>query len=147
VLRLGPEPDDPSDWPQAKPSPAVAKAAPASAMFGHVLARGRTTDALAVDDAQAKARVSVFIQSLRLRPRDTGDLGMAHRLEGAGLLMMGLGRALDEARRLAFREEARLELAAPLGRPDISEVAARWQFADSSHFIRAFKKQYGETPA
>jgi len=44
-------------------------------------------------------------------------------------------------------EQARLELAAPLGRPDVSEVAARWQFADSSHFIRAFKKQYGETPA
>jgi AraC family transcriptional regulator, positive regulator of tynA and feaB len=44
-------------------------------------------------------------------------------------------------------ERARLELAAPLGRPDVSEVAARWQFADSSHFIRAFKKQYGETPA
>jgi AraC family transcriptional regulator, positive regulator of tynA and feaB len=44
-------------------------------------------------------------------------------------------------------EQARLELAAPLGRPDISEVAARWQFADSSHFIRAFKKEYGETPA
>jgi AraC-like DNA-binding protein len=44
-------------------------------------------------------------------------------------------------------ERARLDLGAPRGRPDVSAVAARWQFADSSHFIRAFKRQYGETPA
>lgn len=44
-------------------------------------------------------------------------------------------------------EQARRELAASPGRPDVAEVAARWQFADSSHFIRAFKRQYGETPA
>ena len=31
----------------------------------------------------AKARVSSFIDSLALRPLDTGDLKMAHRLEGA----------------------------------------------------------------
>jgi len=29
---------------------------------------------------------------------------------------------------------------------DHSEIAAHWQFADGSHFIRAFKKQYGQTP-
>ncbi|GAA4634314.1 hypothetical protein GCM10023196_075340 [Actinoallomurus vinaceus] len=40
-----------------------------------------------------------------------------------------------------------MELAAPLRRPGVAEVAARWQFADSSHFIRAFKNQYGQTPA
>lgn len=43
-------------------------------------------------------------------------------------------------------EEARLELASPVGRPSISELAAHWRFADSSHFIRAFKRQYGHTP-
>ena len=43
-------------------------------------------------------------------------------------------------------EEARLALAAPLRRLTVSDVAARWQFADRSHFIRAFTKQYGETP-
>jgi 8-hydroxy-5-deazaflavin:NADPH oxidoreductase len=47
---------------------------------------------LAGDDAQAKASLSAFIQSLGLRPLDTGDLTMAHWLEGAGLLMMGLAR-------------------------------------------------------
>ncbi|MFG3365007.1 helix-turn-helix domain-containing protein [Streptomyces sp. NPDC048156] len=43
-------------------------------------------------------------------------------------------------------EEARLALTAPSGRPSVSELAAYWQFADSSHFIRAFKKHYGRTP-
>ncbi|MGH3238857.1 MAG: helix-turn-helix domain-containing protein [Spirillospora sp.] len=41
-------------------------------------------------------------------------------------------------------EQARLALS---GRLTVSEVAAHWQFADSSHFIRTFKLQYGETPA
>jgi hypothetical protein len=79
----------------------IAKAAPASAhvvkafntVFGHVLAQGRPLDVLiAGDDAQAKASVEAFIQSLGLRPLDTGDLAMARWLEGAGLLMMGLAR-------------------------------------------------------
>jgi AraC-like DNA-binding protein len=29
----------------------------------------------------------------------------------------------------------------------VAEIAARWHFSDSSHFIRAHKKRYGETPA
>ena len=80
----------------------IAKTAPASAhvvkafntIFGHVLAQeGRNMDALlAGDDAQAKASVSVFIESLGLRPLDVGGLGMARWLEGAGLLVMGLAR-------------------------------------------------------
>lgn len=44
-------------------------------------------------------------------------------------------------------EEARLALTAPRGRLSVSELAAHWQFADGSHFIRAFKKRYGRTPA
>jgi 8-hydroxy-5-deazaflavin:NADPH oxidoreductase len=79
----------------------VAEAAPASAhvvkafntLFRDVLAAGGPLDVfMAGDDAQAKASVSAFIESLGLRPRDTGDLSMAHWLEGAGLLAMGLGR-------------------------------------------------------
>ncbi|AKL70381.1 helix-turn-helix DNA binding protein [Streptomyces sp. Mg1] len=42
--------------------------------------------------------------------------------------------------------EARLALVAPSGRLSISELAAHWQFADGSHFTRAFKKRYGQTP-
>ncbi|WP_157124030.1 helix-turn-helix domain-containing protein, partial [Nocardia mexicana] len=44
-------------------------------------------------------------------------------------------------------EEARLELTTSPRRVSISELAARWQFSDSSHFVRSFKKAYGRTPA
>ncbi|MGY4646970.1 NADPH-dependent F420 reductase [Mycobacterium sp. URHB0021] len=79
----------------------VAKAAPAGAsvvkafntVFGHVLEKGRTPDVfIAGDDAQAKAHVSEFIDSLGLRPLDVGGLKMAHWLEGTGLVLMGLAR-------------------------------------------------------
>lgn len=79
----------------------VAKVAPTGAsvvkafntIFGHVLKEGRTLDVLfAGDDAQAKAQVSEFITSLGLRPLDVGGLSMAHWLEGAGLILMGLAR-------------------------------------------------------
>jgi 8-hydroxy-5-deazaflavin:NADPH oxidoreductase len=45
---------------------------------------------IAGDDAQAKARVSAFIESLGLRPMDTGQLPMARALENATLLQLGL---------------------------------------------------------
>ena len=80
----------------------VSEASPASTrvvkafntLFSHVLASGDPVDVfMAGDDAQAKASLSTFITSLGLRPRDAGDLRMAHWLEGAGLLEMGLARA------------------------------------------------------
>jgi predicted dinucleotide-binding enzyme len=79
----------------------VDKVAPASAsvvkafntIFGVVLAQGRPLDVfIAGDDARAKAGVAEFVESLNLRPLDVGGLTMAHWLEGAGLVMMGLAR-------------------------------------------------------
>jgi 8-hydroxy-5-deazaflavin:NADPH oxidoreductase len=78
----------------------VAKAAPASAnvvkafntIFRHVLENGRPDVFIAGDDARAKAGVAALIESLGLRPLDVGDLTMAHWLEGAGLVVMGLAR-------------------------------------------------------
>jgi len=78
----------------------VAKVAPASAsvvkafntVFGHVLANGRPDVFIAGDNAEAKAGVETFIKSLGLRPLDVGGLKMAHWLEGAGLVVMGLAR-------------------------------------------------------
>jgi predicted dinucleotide-binding enzyme len=62
-------------------------------LFSHVLGAGHPVDVfMAGDDTRAKASVSAFISSLGLRPRDAGDLSMAHWLEGAGLLEMGLAR-------------------------------------------------------
>ena len=79
----------------------VAKAAPASASvvkafnttFGAVLAKGQPLDVFfAGDDAEAKAGVAEFIDSLKLRPLDVGGLTMAHYLEGTGLVMIGLAQ-------------------------------------------------------
>jgi predicted dinucleotide-binding enzyme len=81
----------------------VAEAAPGSAhvikafntIFRDVLVAGGRLDVfMAGDDVQAKASVSAFIESLGLRPQDTGDLSMAHWLEGAGLLAVGVGRSV-----------------------------------------------------
>jgi hypothetical protein len=81
----------------------IAKAAPAGAhvvkafntLFSHVLAagpaEGRQLDVfIAGDDAQAKAHVSTFIESLGLRPLDTGALPRARALENLALLQLGL---------------------------------------------------------
>ena len=81
----------------------IAKAAPADAVvvkafntqFSHVLAagpaEGHPLDVfIAGDDAAAKARVSAFIESLGLRPMDTGPLSMARTLEHVCLLSLGL---------------------------------------------------------
>jgi predicted dinucleotide-binding enzyme len=45
---------------------------------------------IAGDDAQAKTRVAAFIESLGLRPLDTGQLAMARALENVALLQLGL---------------------------------------------------------
>ena len=81
----------------------IAKAASADAQvvkafnthFSHVLAagpvEGRPLDVfLAGDDARAKARVAAFVESLGLRPLDTGPLLMARTLEHICLLSLGL---------------------------------------------------------
>ena len=78
----------------------AAKAAPASAsvvkafntIFRHVLEKGRPDVFIAGDDAQAKAAVKAFIESIGLRPLDVGALKMAYWLEGAGVISMGLAR-------------------------------------------------------
>ena len=79
----------------------TAKALPAGAhvvkafntIFGHVLAKGGRLDAfIAGDDAEAKARVSTFLESLDLRPLDVGGLNMAQTLEALGLMMIGLAK-------------------------------------------------------
>ena len=81
----------------------IAKAAPADAdvikafntLPSQVLAagpvEGHPLDVfLAGDSAQAKARISAFVESLRLRPLDTGPLTMARTLEHACVLWLGL---------------------------------------------------------
>ena len=81
----------------------ITKAAPADAKvvkafnthFSHVLAAGPVPGHpldvfIAGDDALAKARVLAFVESLGLRPMDTGPLPMARTLEHTCLLSLGL---------------------------------------------------------
>ncbi|HEY9294498.1 MAG TPA: NAD(P)-binding domain-containing protein [Microlunatus sp.] len=76
----------------------VAKVAPAGAtvvkafntIFQNVLANGRPNVFIAGDNAQAKASVAAFIETIGLRPLDVGGLRMAHWLEGMGLLTVSL---------------------------------------------------------
>jgi 8-hydroxy-5-deazaflavin:NADPH oxidoreductase len=78
----------------AKGLPAGAQVVKAfNTIFGHVLAKGGRLDAfIAGDDAEAKARVSTFLESLGLRPLDVGGLHMAATLEALGLMMIGLAK-------------------------------------------------------
>lgn len=81
----------------------IAKAAPAGAnvvkafntLPCDVLAagsvQGRPVDVfIAGDDMQAKAHVSVFVESLGMHPMDAGALSMARTLENTTLLQLGL---------------------------------------------------------
>ena len=79
----------------------IAAAAPESAhvvkafntIFGGVIAEDKRMDALfAGDGAEAKARVAAFLESLDMRALDAGGLDMAHALEWAGILLVGVAR-------------------------------------------------------
>ena len=79
----------------------IAAAAPADAhvvkamntIFGGVLAEDKPLDAFfAGGSADAKTQVAAFLDSLDMRPLDAGGLEMAHALEWAGILLVGLAR-------------------------------------------------------
>jgi predicted dinucleotide-binding enzyme len=62
-------------------------------LFRDVLASGGPRDVfMAADDAKVKASVAAFITSLGHHPHDVGALSMAHWLEGASLIEMGLAQ-------------------------------------------------------
>ncbi len=65
-----------------------------NAIFGGVLGSDRPLDVFfAGDSAEAKARVAAFLESLDMRPLDAGGLEMAHALEWAGILLVGVARS------------------------------------------------------
>ncbi|HWO65214.1 MAG TPA: NAD(P)-binding domain-containing protein [Umezawaea sp.] len=58
-----------------------------------VLAEDKPLDAFfAGDGVEARARVAAFLESLDLRALDAGGLEMAHSLEWAGILLVGVAR-------------------------------------------------------
>ena len=101
--------------------------------------------------ALALAHAAQDLVNRRLAEPDLSPTMLAHELN---VSVRTLHRAFSAAEetvagyiRRSRLERARLDLLHPTDRPSVSELAARWQFADSSHFIRAFKRQYGRTPA
>jgi hypothetical protein len=79
----------------------IAAAAPESAhvvkafnsILRSVLAEDKPLDVFfAGDNAEAKACVAAFLESLNMRPLDAGGLVMAHVLEWAGILLVSLAR-------------------------------------------------------
>jgi predicted dinucleotide-binding enzyme len=62
-------------------------------IFGGVIAEDKPLDVFfSGDSADAKARVAAFLESLDMRALDAGGLDMAHALEWAGILLVGLAR-------------------------------------------------------
>ncbi|MFF1418615.1 helix-turn-helix domain-containing protein [Streptomyces sp. NPDC058280] len=80
-----------------------------------------------LDPALIAHLLNVSVRTLHRAFADTGDPVMA----------------CVRQRRL---DRARAELAAG-GGLTVSEIAARWHFADASHFVRSFKKRHGVTPS
>jgi predicted dinucleotide-binding enzyme len=60
-------------------------------IFGGVIADDKPVDVFfAGDGAEAKTSVAAFVASMGMRPLDAGGLEMAHALEWAGILLVGL---------------------------------------------------------
>lgn len=88
---------------------------------------------------------------LKVADQELTPASIAH---GIGVSLRTLHRsfaAVDESvmgylrrRRL---QEAHAELVRSGGAVKVAELAAKWKFSDSSHFIRQFKEAYGTTPA
>ncbi|MEV0385724.1 helix-turn-helix domain-containing protein [Nonomuraea sp. NPDC050643] len=101
--------------------------------------------------APALARAAKDLADDHLADPDLSPTMLARELRVTVRTLQRAFAATEESATAYIRrrrlEQAGLALTAPFGRPSVSELAAHWQFADSSHFIRAFKKQYGQTPA
>lgn len=63
-----------------------------NSIFSGVIAEDKPLDVFFAGDDEAKARVAQFLESLGTRPLDAGGLEMAHALEWAGILLVGLAR-------------------------------------------------------
>jgi len=114
------------------------------------VARGRFDDAEPLL-APALAQAAKDLAESRLADAGLSAAMLARELHvSARSLQRALASAGESAAAYIRRrrlEEARLALTASSNRLNISELAAYWQFADSSHFTRAFKKRYGWTPS
>jgi AraC family transcriptional regulator, positive regulator of tynA and feaB len=100
--------------------------------------------------APALAQAAKDLADRRLADPDLSTATLARELNVSVRTLQraftAAGESLTSYIRQRRLEEARLALTAPSAGLSISDLAAHWQFADSSHFIRTFKKRYGRTP-
>ncbi|MET8081498.1 helix-turn-helix domain-containing protein [Streptomyces sp. NPDC005303] len=118
------------------------------------LAKGLVLDDF--DDSEpafipALAQAAKDLADARLTDAELSPAAIAARLHVSVRTLQRAFASLDESFSAYIRrrrlEEAAAALTASGSRLTVSEAAARWHFTDSSHFIRAFKKQYRATPA
>ncbi|MET7694557.1 helix-turn-helix domain-containing protein [Streptomyces sp. NPDC005483] len=99
----------------------------------------------------ALAQAAMDLADVRLTDAELSPATIATHLHVSVRTLQRAFASLDESFSAYIRrrrlEEAAAALTAPESRLSVSEAAARWHFTDSSHFIRAFKKQYRATPA
>ncbi|MER7680708.1 helix-turn-helix transcriptional regulator [Streptomyces sp. NPDC096934] len=118
------------------------------------LARGLVLDHF--DDREptfvpALAQSAKDLADTRLTDADLSPAAVAAQLHVSLRTLQRAFASLDESFSAYIRrrrlEEAAEALTVSGPRLSVSEAAALWHFTDSSHFIRAFKKQYHATPA
>ncbi|MEU0071055.1 helix-turn-helix domain-containing protein [Streptomyces sp. NPDC006332] len=99
----------------------------------------------------ALAQAAKDLADVRLTDAELSPAAIAAHLHVSVRTLQRAFASLDESFSAYIRrrrlEEAAAALTASGSRLTVSEAAARWHFTDSSHFIRAFKKQYRATPA
>ncbi|MGI5132346.1 AraC family transcriptional regulator [Pseudonocardia sp. CA-107938] len=144
--------------------------APATQLLtGYLDVLSRTLDQLAPAALSAARRATLDLAAAALQPGapvsaplvvmkawierrlPSGDVTPAAIAAAHGMSVRSVYRVFEEtgetvsafvqARRLV---RARRDLAT--GRDAVSDIAARWGFADASHFSRAFRARYGRTP-
>lgn len=110
-----------------------------------------------LDDTEPALAPALARAAMQLADRQLADAGLSPAALAAQLhvSVRTLHRAFAASGQTAAGyirrrrlEQARTDLdAPPRHRPGVTEVAARYHFADSSHFARLFKAQYGQAPA
>ncbi len=64
-----------------------------NSIFAGVIAQEKPVDVFyAANGVEVQAQVAAFLESINMRPRHAGGLGMAYVLEWAGILLVGLAR-------------------------------------------------------
>ncbi|MFE7897796.1 helix-turn-helix domain-containing protein [Streptomyces sp. NPDC057424] len=99
----------------------------------------------------ALAQAAKGLADARLTDAELSPSTVAAQLHVSVRTLQRAFASLDESFSAYIRrrrlEEAAEALTASGSQLSVSEAAALWHFTDSSHFIRAFKKQYHVTPA